>query len=199
MKKVCLLLISASVLSMSAMAQGYKPFKFDISAGYAIPGGTGAKGGVLFSLEPKYAVASMFTVGLRMEAAVVARGYSGVQEGSGEVDVKASASYLLTGDYYFTSNRSFRPFGGVGTGLYSIAAASITDDGENGGAGAGSKFGGLVRTGFEAGHFRMAFEYNIVPSTKLTSINEGGEEITSKNGYIGIKLGVCIGGGKKGK
>ena len=32
-----------------------KPFKIDVSFGYAIPGGSGAKGGVLFAVEPKYA------------------------------------------------------------------------------------------------------------------------------------------------
>ncbi len=46
------------------------------------------------------------------------------QEFSG--DVNASASYLATGDYYFTTNK-FRPFAGVGAGLYSLASANLDD------------------------------------------------------------------------
>jgi hypothetical protein len=190
--------IAIMIVSLSLTAQDYKPFKVDVAVGYAIPGGKGAKGGVLFAIEPKYAVMDQLNLGLRMEAAVVARGYAGTNiEEEMEVDVKASGSYLLTGDYFFTAKRSFRPFGGIGAGIYSIAAASVSYDDETAAVGADSKFGGLVRTGFEAGHFRLAFEYNLVPKTKLT--NEDLSTVESKNGYIGIKLGATIGGGRKSK
>jgi hypothetical protein len=203
MKKFCLLLTLGAIVSLSAVAQNatsLKPFKVDVSVGYAIPGGSGAKGGVLFAIEPKYAVMSQLALGLRMEAAVVARGFANVESEAAEVelDVKASSSYLLTGDYYFTGNYSFRPFGGIGAGIYSIAAAQVATDG-NGNAttigSAGNKFGGLVRAGFEAGHFRLGLEYNLVPKTKIDA--GSGQTIESKNGYIGMKLGVCIGGGRR--
>ncbi|RYY55229.1 MAG: hypothetical protein EOO09_11430 [Chitinophagaceae bacterium] len=200
MKRFCLLpaLLIASVMSVKAQNtdSDFKPFKVDLSLGYAIPGGSGAKSGVLFAIEPKYAVNEIVTLGLRMEAAVVARGYSGWDDSDGEVDVKASGSYVLTGDHYFSSNYSFRPFAGVGAGIYTIAAASVSDGGDAVAGEASSKFGGLFRAGFEAGHFRVGAEYNLVPSSKLQDINGGGT-ITSKNGYIGIKLGVCIGGGPR--
>ncbi|MBS1602761.1 MAG: hypothetical protein JST42_08845, partial [Bacteroidetes bacterium] len=64
---------TALLLSMSAVhAQTgiFKPFKVDVSFGYAMPAGSGAKGGVLFAVEPKYAVLDQLAVGLRMEAAV---------------------------------------------------------------------------------------------------------------------------------
>lgn len=190
--------IAIMVVSLSLTAQDYKPFKVDLAVGYAIPGGKGAKGGVLFAVEPKYAVMDQLNLGLRMEAAVVARGYAGTNiEEDMEVDVKASGSYLLTGDYFFTSNRSFRPFGGIGAGIYTIAGASISADDETAAVGSDSKFGGLVRTGFEAGHFRLGIEYNLVPKTKLTT--DGAGSIESKNGYIGIKVGATIGGGRKSK
>jgi outer membrane protein W len=188
--------IAIMIVSLSLTAQDYKPFKVDVALGYAIPGGKGAKGGVLFAIEPKYAVMDQLNLGLRMEAAVVARGYAGANiEDDMEVDVKASGSYLLTGDFYYTSKRSFRPFSGIGAGIYSIAAASVSADDETAAVGADSKFGGLVRSGFEAGHFRFAIEYNLVPKTKWTNDELGSVE--SKNGYIGIKIGATIGGGKK--
>jgi len=201
MKKVFLSLILISTISLAATAQDddLRPFKVDVSLGYAIPGGDGAKGGVLFVVEPKYAVLPNLALGLRMEAAVVAR-FTGY-DASGDLesaDVKASASYLATGDYYFKNNYSFRPFAGAGVGIFSMASATVTSDGSDA-SGSGSKFGGMVRAGIEAGHFRFGIEYNIVPSSKLDGFDSNGDpaKIDSKNSYIGIKLGVCIGGGRR--
>lgn len=201
MKNKLLILAVGTMLSFSAIAQSeseLKPFKVDVSLGYAIPGGSGAKGGVLFAVEPKYAVVSNIAVGLRMEAAVIAR-FSGYDaEGNvNEASVKAAGSYLLTGDYYFSDNYSFRPFGGVGAGIFSLASAEITSTQE--GVSAGSKFGGMIRGGFEMKHFRLGVEYNLVPKTDVIGYDSNGEPATmkAKNGYLGIKLGVCIGGGPR--
>jgi hypothetical protein len=199
MKKLFFAIIAVMIVSLSLNAQDYKPFKVDIAVGYAVPGGSGAKGGVLFAIEPKYAVIDQINVGLRFEGAILARGYAGddVADDMG-IDVKASGSYILTGDYFYTAKRGFRAFSGIGTGLYSIAAASVTTtDEEVVAVGGGSKFGGLVRSGFEAGHFRFAVEYNLIPKTKMTT--ESNKTIESKNGYIGFKIGATIGGGKKSK
>jgi hypothetical protein len=43
-------------------------------AGAAIPQGTGAKGGVMFSLEPKYGLPFGMVSGIRVEGALTARG-----------------------------------------------------------------------------------------------------------------------------
>lgn len=201
MKNVLAIFILSSILSLSAKSQesDLKPFKVDVSIGYAIPGGKGAKGGVLFAVEPKYAVMSSLSLGLRMEGAVVAR-FSGYDENGDAMDasVKASGSYLLTGDYYFTDNYSFRPFAGGGAGIFSIATAEVNST--SGEVSGGTKFGGLVRAGFELNHFRLGLEYNIIPKTTFSGYDENGEittGLTSKNGYIGIKVGVCIGGGPR--
>lgn len=179
-----------------ASAQTFKPFKVDLSTGYAIPSGKGAKGGVLFALEPKYAVMDNLSVGLRFEAAVMARGSSNASGDEIEVDVKASGSYLATADYYFTEN-TVRPFAGAGVGIFSLASAS-GDETTVGVSAAKSKFGGMLRAGTEIGHFRIGFEYNLVGNTDLK--DETGATVgTSKNSYIGIKLGAVIGGGRISK
>src|SRR5690242_20431543 len=129
------LILSAAFLclvSIKSFAQkkesDLKPFKVDVSLGYAIPGGSGAKGGVLFVVEPKYAVAPNIAVGLRMEAAVMARAQ--VVDGEAmSADVKAAGSYLATADYYFTDNYNFRPFGGIGAGIFTLASASVDESG----------------------------------------------------------------------
>lgn len=166
----------------------FKPFKVNLSLGFAMPSGSGTKGGALFALEPKYAVMDQLALGLRLEAAVMARGVvgSGGQEFSGSAS--ANLSYVATGDYYF-SNKGFRPFLGAGAGIFTLANVEIDSNNPNApdNIPSESKFGFMTRGGFEAGHFRLGVEYNIIPQSA------GGV----KNNYLGIKIGVNIGGGRK--
>ena len=202
MKNLLAIFVLSFTLTLSAKAQDavhLKPFKVDLSVGYAIPGGEGTKGGVLFALEPKYAVIPNLSIGLRMEAAIIAK-FSGYDEAGNAMDtkVKAAGSYLATGDYYFTNNYALRPFAGAGAGIFSIAAMEVNSN--NGKVSGGSKFGGMVRGGVEAGHFRIGLEYNLVPKTTYEGYDSDGNYVTglsSSNNYMGIKVGVCIGGGRK--
>ena len=200
MKRFCLIL-ALGTLAFAANAQketALKPFKVDVSLGYASPAGKGAKGGVLFAVEPRYSVIPRLSVGLRMEGAVVAR-FSGYDsEGNpNDASVKASGSYVVTSDFYVVNKRKFRTFVGSGAGIFSIAGVEINQT--TAGASAQSKFGGITRTGFEYGHFRMSFEYNIVGKTEFDGYDENGDpaKLKSNNGYLGIKMGVTIGGGPK--
>jgi OmpW family len=179
-------------IGLASQAQTFKSFKAIVGTGYAIPGGSGAKGGVLFYLEPMYNVSDKISAGLRMEWAAMARGYS---EDIGDTDLKisTSGSYTLNGQYYFNTN-GFRPFVGLGLGMYTIKAATF-DNGSGGTSTFGSdetKFGFYPRIGFDASHFNMTIDYNIVGATKYE-----GTDVKSKNSYIGIRVGVAIGGGRK--
>ena len=163
----------------------FKPFKVDISAGYASPqtSAPGAKfnGGGLFAIEPKWAVIDALAIGLRVEAAITAHVYdnggnSNSSKGNGNL------SYILTLDYYFTKTK-FRPFIGAGAGIYTTAA--LDSNSVSSGIGsipATSQFGSMVRAGFELGHLRLAAEYNFVANSAS---------------YLGLKLGLCIGGGRR--
>lgn len=155
----------------------FKKFKTDISVGYAIPKGSGTKGGVIFVIEPKYAIIDKLSVGLRMEGAALAN----VNIAGNKGTVRMLASGLLTGDYYFNNNK-FRPFGGAGAGVYRMASIDIKDSGAGASIPQSSSFGFMARAGFELGHLRMGLEYNF---------------LKAQAGYFGIKLGVCIGGGRK--
>ena len=182
MRKLSFLMILIAV-AVFANAQDltFKPFKFDIAMGYASPsGGGGAKGGFLFALEPKYALNDNLTLGLRMEAAIMVR--ARVDENGQELngDAKASGSYLATADYYFNTNK-FRPFAGVGAGLYKTATADFSESDVK----TANKFGFAPRVGFEYGHFRTALEYNVAGKTG-----------TVNNNYLGLKVGFFIGGGR---
>lgn len=195
MKKIVLSFLLLAGVAIANAQYEFKPFKVDVSLGYAIPGGEGAKGGVLFVIEPKYAVIPSVSLGLRLETAIMARGRTDASGTNTEFDVKAAGSYLVTGDYYFTSSKA-RPFAGAGLGLYSLAAASTEDEGAS--VSSGSKFGQMIRAGVELSHFRVGLEYNIVPKTTMEYINSNGVKTTSsmKNGYVGIKVGFTIGGGR---
>jgi outer membrane protein X len=195
-----ILLLSVSMLH--AQVGIFKPFKVDVSFGYAMPAGGGAKGGVLFAVEPKYAVLDQLAVGLRMEAAVTARAAIAPDGSSASGDVKASGSYLATGDYYFV-NTPFRPFVGAGAGIFTLAAVSAGADNQGNTsmtAASSSKFGGLVRAGFEFGHFRLGVEYNLVSKSTVPVYDMNGNSLGNvdiKNSYLGLKAGFFFGGGRK--
>ncbi len=172
--------------TMSAFAQSeenkagriFKKFKVDVSLGYAKPQTTGTDGGALFAIEPKYAVTDQIAIGLRSEVAVTVK----IDKVGDESKAKGNLSYILTGDYYF-SDKKFRPFGGLGAGIYTFA--SVDSDTQLNSAAdlpTDSKFGFMARAGFEYGHLRFGVEYNFVDN---------------KAGYLGLKLGACIGGGRK--
>jgi hypothetical protein len=159
----------------AANGQLFKKFKVDVSLGFAIPQGSGTKGGLIFVIEPKYAVMEQLAVGLRLEGAALANVDINGEKG----DIRILASYLATGDYYFNNNK-FRPFAGVGGGIFTMASFKIEDT--NTEIPSSSDFGFMARAGFEYGHFRLGVEYNFLKDNA---------------GYFGIKLGACIGGGRK--
>jgi hypothetical protein len=203
MKK--LFLAGIAVLSLTAAKS---QFMFDISAGGAIPQGSGAKGGALFSLEPKYSVIGGLAVGIRLEAALTARGFESSDGSTASANIAGIVSYLATSDYYplHYLHIGFRPFVGGGTGIYNLAAASVSGGTDNNmtGTGTSTKLGGMARSGFEIRHFRFAVEYNFIGSTKQTVTESNGNSqsttastVMSKNNYCGIKLGILIGGGRR--
>src|SRR5436305_1299925 len=121
MKKLSIIFLFAlttkSLFAQKIWDREFKPFKIDVSAGYAMPQASGAKGGLLFAFEPKYAfLGDPLSFGLRLEAAVLTPVEDSTDISSQQSQANVSA--LLTGDYYF-SNNDFRPLIGGGFGLYS--------------------------------------------------------------------------------
>ena len=185
MKKSLLLsvLICAGFLA-NAQSTIYKAFKVDLDLGYAIPSagnGTGTKAGATFTIEPHYRLSDDLAVGVRFEGAGL--GYE-EDNGNGGTKVKVSvlSSYCPTLEYYF-SKGGFRPFGGVGLGIFSQenVASSSSGNGATLVPGA-STFGFFPRLGFEAGHLRVSATYDIVGNN---------------SSYVAFTIGAFFGGGKK--
>ncbi|MEX2233702.1 MAG: outer membrane beta-barrel protein [Cyclobacteriaceae bacterium] len=192
MKRISTVLLLILVTAAGAAAQEFNPFKLGVGLGYAMPGGEGAGGGVLFAIEPAYRVNDAIAVGFRMEWAAVIRGLS-TSIDSYDASAAAIGSYTVNGNYYF-SNGNFRPYVGAGVGLFTLAAAAVEASGTGGSAGAAaeSKIGFYPRVGFDAGHFNISIDYNIIGKTTFE-----GSDLEMKNSYIGIRIGGFFFGGRK--
>jgi outer membrane protein W len=190
MKKLLSLIVLILTVAITSHAQEFKKFKVGIGGGYASPSGSGSKGGILFYLEPAYRITDAIQVGLRMESAIVARGFSSSSTlGDGDLELKAIGSYTLNGQYYF-SNNTFRPFVGAGFGIYSLASSKLEDSNSvtDASIASESKFGFYPRIGFDVRHFTLSIDYNIVSSSLAGQL---------KNSYLGIRIGGFFGGGRK--
>ena len=194
MKTIILGLAILATGIFTAIAQDgeriFKKFKGDVSLGYAAPLGSAVHGGIVFAMEPKFALMDKLSIGLRMEGAV----FGDFSNAYFAQTANGTDSYLATADYYFSTNYSFRPFAGAGTGVFILKS-----DMSNYGRTTATKFGGIVRLGAEVKHFRLGIEYNFVPDTYLNDYNTypGTATTKSKNSYIGIKAGFCFGGGPR--
>ena len=193
MKKFSYVLALALLVTSFSYAQDYKKFRVGVGLGYAVASGTGSGGGIIFAVEPSYRLQDNLSLGLKMEAAAIARGYSQAISSGASISVAGIGSYTLNGQYYFGSGSSFRPFAGAGLGLYSLAAVTVDSGGSSGTAAAAeSKIGFYPRVGFDLGHFNVTVDYNMIGSTKDAA---GAGEF--KNNYFGFRIGGYFGGGKK--
>ena len=192
------LLLLFTLTAMTATAQEFKPFKLNLSTGYALPVGKGASGGLLLSVEPKYGLSDRIDLGLRYELGLLIKAYT-LNDERGETALKGASSYLITGNYLL-SDTDFRPFIGAGVGMFSILSVNLSNNGGgvNSGISGGTKPGAMVRAGFKARHFVLGAEYNLVPKTRGIVIGQSGANLNyeSTNTYFSLKLGLDIGGGR---
>jgi outer membrane protein W len=197
MKKITTVVAIILFAAVAVNAQEFKKFRVGIGAGYAKPGGEGSGGGVMWALEPGYRVTDQILANLRIEGAAVIRGTADATSAS--LEVAGIRSYTLNGQYFFSTN-DFRPFVGVGVGMFSLAAAKIeaTSSGSAGEAAAAeTKFGFYPRLGFDFKHFNITIDYNFIPPTEATVTNGTTTVDTEfKNSYIGFRIGGYFGGGR---
>lgn len=197
MKKIIFAIAIVATMAQFSNAQEKNKFRAGLDLGYAIPDGGG---GILFAFEPKYNIADNMSVGLRIEAAALAKNVSNASavdiDDVAEVksSLSTSTSYFGTFDYYFNSgSSSFAPFVGAGVGYSTLANLGFDEFAEieyelDG------KFGGLVRVGAEFGKFRLAATYNLIGKSEF--VVDEDIKLDVKNSYIGISLGFYVGGGK---
>lgn len=193
MKRILTVIMVVAVTAFAAQAQEFKKFKVGLGGGYALTSGSGAKGGALVYLEPAYRVQDQILVGLRLEWAGMVRGYAEDVD-AGSISASFSGSQGLFGQYYF-SNEGFRPFLGLGVGINKVTTAAASFEAETFVGVQESKVGFFPRVGFDAGHFTLSLDYNIIGASTLEG--SAGGELKTKNNYIGIRFGGFFGGGRK--
>ncbi|HWD90476.1 MAG TPA: outer membrane beta-barrel protein [Mucilaginibacter sp.] len=185
----------ASDSSSTKQLSKFHKFKVDLTFGYAIPPSNGdanvnVKAGVTFVLEPHYRVSDAVAVGLRFEGAGL--GYADSNNGnSANVNVSVLYSFCPSVDFYLM-NGGFRPFIGGGAGIYDQGSVTVNSGDLSSSSASqyvslGSKFGFFPRAGFEAGHFRLSAEYNVVGK------NANGNSLN----YAAFNLGFFFGGGRR--
>jgi len=159
MKKLVLLFAFLS-LPVFLIAQNLNStFKIDIDGGYVKPTeGYGVSPGVILTLEPHVYLSNYFTVGLRLEGALI--GYRPEYE---DEYFSYFGSTTITGDYYFGQGK-YKPFMGFGGGLY--ARHFVLEDYSGDSLYASDygriKLGFFGRAGVELNHIRLSASYNVI-------------------------------------
>lgn len=184
MKKVYLLVLLAT-LGLRAQESG--KFRTDIELGYAAQSGAN---GYFVAIEPKFNIADDMNIGLRIASTYF---NTTITDPIYFEQTDLDAGSLAIGgtfDYYFDdlTGSSFTPFAGAGV-QYAMLSNDYVTDGEG-------KIGGFVRLGFEWGKLRVGAEYNLIPSSAFVDTYGSSYAYNTSNSYIGITVGIFIGGGK---
>ena len=200
MKKVilCLLVIA---LTFSVNAQEKGKIRVGLGLGLGLPANGAGFGG---DLDIRYNIMDNINAGIKFTGDMLMKDIAVDQiNNTASVTAGVIGSTLATGDYYFTSGKSiFAPYVGAGLGIYSVLNMKITASGSDipttpstAGLTSQDLFGGLIRGGFELGHFRMGLEYYLVPNSSLYDVNTGLYSGTTNNSFLRLSLGFYFGGG----
>jgi len=185
-------MLFAAAMTAGAFAQVEGKVRGGLDIGAAIPKGGG---GVCVNIPFGYNLKDNMNIGIRLGTAAMAK-----IDPFGEVgDLAANVNFLGTFNYYFNSgDNPVAPFVGCGAGIYTIAA--VSGGGNSVTVEAGNRFGGMMTAGVEVAKFRLALEYNMIPSSAVKVTGTGsGVAITNdkiKNSYFAFTVGFYIGGGK---
>jgi len=192
MKKLILsIFIVVFALSLNAQQQG--KIRVGLNAGVGLPNaGFGLNG----DIDIRYNILDNVNAGVQLGLGGFVKDV--VNENFQSATMCAMTSALINGDYYFNKvTSSFAPFLGLGFGTFSIGnvqVLSTSTEPNPSSFSIESKLGGLLRGGFEAGHFRMSLEYNIVPNSKLVNLSNQVVGQT-QNSFLNLKIGFYLGGG----
>lgn len=180
MKKLLFTAFLGLALSFTSHAQSYGPVEWDIIGfSIVIPTSDNFSGGFGIYTEPRFNVDDKFSVGLRLDLALLG---SNIDDDSASVG--ASTSFSVMGDYYLRNNENKRAFVGLGLGLFGGGELEIDTGGTTTGEEGGGSFGIIPRVGYEFGLLRLALEYNLAFEEVVPS-------------YLAFKFGFNIGGRAK--
>jgi len=178
-----------ALLSTSAIAQEFKPFRVGLGFGLVTP--QQSLPGYLLYVEPTYKF-PRYSIGFRLETV-----------GRPDADIGILGSYTINGQYYFREGPTGF-FGGLGFGVYTVNSAllgSCTCEDEL----KSTVMGFYPRIGYQRKRMTITIDFNIVQSAKqkghsdVPSMSPVPTYYQATTSYIALKLGWYIGGGRKKK
>ena len=199
-KAIYVMLLLVVFTGLRAQQQG--KVRAGFNAGVDVPGGGVGLGG---GIDIRYNIKDNINFGLKFAGDAMAKDlYSDELNLTASATAAAISSTLVTGDYYFSKGESiFAPFVGGGFGFYKIANVKATVTGDQvpepptdfTNYTPDTKFGALIRGGFELGHVRLGLEYNIIPKSSVYEVSDGSVGLAT-NSFLKLSLGFYLGGGK---
>ncbi len=149
----------------------FKKFRFGVGVGTGFPVNNGGESlvSLFLTLEPAWRIRDDVSIGLRWEDAVFM---------DSELFITNYNSLTMNIQQY-TSTRKFRPFVGLGFGLYRVTSDFLDKSKQ--------LFGLYPRVGFEIPHFSVSIDFNQILTAK-------GTIPYISNNYLGIRIGVFFGG-----
>jgi hypothetical protein len=177
---IILLFVSASL-----QAQQFTPLKAAAGLGYAGQTISSGESGFLFYLEPGIRFSEKSLIGFRYEGCYIPRGVSNLSYkvfGGRKAFISSYSLFVqrCLNNYYF------RPFFGIGAGIYQINNMQNFENANR--STTGTNYGFYPRIGADIGHFNMTLDYNFVSP----SIVAKGKIL---NSYLAFKVGFSFGGG----
>lgn len=190
MKKLCTI-ISIMLLgigSLMAQAPSYTDFEWDIVGfGFAIPiGENDLSSGVAFGGEVRFNLTDYLSIGIGSDYSFFdAKEFENIEEE--DISIGFSSTIFVSGDYYFNTTSSQRGFVGLAIGSSDIGDIEFTEQGEESSIIEGPSGMSLApRVGFEYGHARFLFHYNIGLKKELSD-------------YFAFKVSLTLWGGYQGQ
>lgn len=207
MLKRTFLLLALLVCVFNLNAQVEKHVKLGIETGFLLF--TDAdKLGLFIKVEPKVKISESSFVGVRFGVTLNPQIFENKERLTFYIDDEsdnAAISIVPTFDYYlddfYLKGRNFHPYLGLGFGYHllsdidvsRIAIVNFSEDVFE--VRVNNRIGFLLRGGFEMGKLRFGLEYSLIPKGDI-KIPDGQIIGTVENSYLGLSIGVVIGGGK---
>jgi outer membrane protein X len=200
MKKTIVIMLSMLII-LATSAQEKGKIRVGLNAAMAIPqSGIGFAG----DWDIRYNISNRMNAGIMFNSSLQAKDikYSGGL--MTQFTFNGSTGYLAHGDYYFNKPGSiFASFVGGGIGMIEVGNIQMSSFQDNEGisgfaVSAEKKTQGLLRAGFEVGHFRVVLNYHIIPRSTLYDLLDFSIGSTQNN-FLGLSLGFYLGGGRWSK
>ena len=157
-------------------------------------------------MEPAYRVTDRISVGLRLQGGAFLRSIT--LDEDQVTDFSRCLSYTLNAKYYLATSSSFRPYVGMGLGIYSFAKGSIdgvdNDETYNLTPSAATTWGVYPRVGFDWRRFNFNIDINLLGQTedsfmvKVYDPHEVTRTTVSKSSHLAATIGFYVFGGGRG-